>query len=162
MASSDSKDYAKQSDSNTTESSNSESSDAEDLTTKIQKEADAISEDEQADISEIKVSKYLKLMDEEEASAIYVARPTCHYCQIQGPIMKNIVYKNPDAPIYYLNTDEFDEDDQKDFMNSDKEFAEGFGTPMVLIIKGGKVVDRTTGLTATDNLNSLLQNNGII
>lgn len=155
MASNNSKDYAEQ-------PSSSESSNGNDTTAAIEAESKAISDDEQADIEEIDVDRYLKLMDEDEESVIYIARPTCHYCQLQGPIMKNIVYQYPDARIYYLNTDEFKDEDQNKFVNSDDMFSESFGTPTTIVVKGGKIVDSIAGATTGDKLLEMFRNNGII
>ena len=101
-------------------------------------------------------------MDEDEPSVIYIARPTCSYCQIETPIMKHVVYQNPDARVFYLNTDEFEDDDQSKFTESDDMFSESFGTPTTIVVKGGKVVDSIAGATSGDNLTQLFKKNGII
>ena len=158
LASNNSKDYNK----SEKKSANTEENSGTDQTTALQKESESISEDEQADIEEISVDRYLELMDEDEPSVIYIARPTCSYCQIETPIMKHVVYQNPDARVYYLNTDEFEEDDQSKFTKSDDMFSESFGTPTTIVVKGGKVVDSIAGATSGENLTQLFKKNGII
>ena len=157
LASNNSKDYKK-----ADKNSSTEESSGNDQTSALQKESESISEDEQADIEEVSVDKYLELMDEDEPSVIYIARPTCSYCQIETPIMKHVVYQYPDARIYYLNTDEFEDEDQSKFIKSDDMFSESFGTPTTIVVKGGKVVDSIAGATTGDNLIELFKKNGII
>lgn len=52
-----------------------------------------ISEDKQAELNSIDIDKYLSLKKGSDKSIIYISRPTCHYCQQEDPIIKNIVYE---------------------------------------------------------------------
>lgn len=122
-----------------------------------------IPEDEQGDLNEIGIDEYLDLKKDDEASIIYVARPTCHYCQEMEPIVKNIVYEY-DVTVNYLNTDELDDEGQAKFIKSDDYFDEkgGYGTPMLIIVKDDKFVDVLEGLTDKDTAIKFFEDNGLI
>ena len=120
-----------------------------------------ISEDEQGDLNEIDIDEYLDLLKGDEASIIYVARPTCHYCQEMEPIVKNIVYEYG-IEVNYLNTDELDDEGQSKLIQSDDYFSEGYGTPLLLVVKDDEIVDIQEGLTDKDATVNFLKDNGFI
>ncbi len=122
-----------------------------------------ISEDEQGDLDEIGIDEYLDLLKDDEASIIYVARPTCHYCQEMEPIVRNVVYEY-NVKVHYLNTDELDDEGQADFIKSNDYFDEkgGYGTPMLIIVKDNDFVDVIEGLTDKDTVVNFFKDNGII
>ena len=107
--------------------------------------------DQQKELTNIDIEKYLSLKKQDEYSIIYIARPTCTYCQKQEPIMKNIVYEY-DITVNYLNTDELDDAGQSKLIKSDDYFKEGYGTPLTLIVKNNEIVDKKEGLTSKEGL----------
>ena len=115
------------------------------------------------DLIEIGIDEYLDLKEGSEASIIYVARPTCHYCQEMEPIVKNIVYEHG-VTVNYLNTDELDDEGQAEFIKSDDYFEEkgGYGTPMLIIVKDDEFVDVLEGLTDKDTVVKFFKDNGLI
>lgn len=134
----------------TTSSTNNSSNDSSD-----------ISEDEQADLNEIDIDEYLDLKEGSEASIIYIARPTCHYCQEMEPIVKNIVYEYG-IEVNYLNTDELDDEGQSKLIKSDDYFSEGYGTPLLLVVKDDEIVDIQEGLSDKDTTVNFFKDNGLI
>ena len=120
-----------------------------------------IPEDEQGDLNDIDIDEYLDLKEGKDASVIYIARPTCHYCQEMEPIVRNIVYEY-DIEVNYLNTDELDDDGQAKLIKSDDYFSEGYGTPLLLVVKDDEIVDIQEGLTEKDATVEFLKTNGII
>lgn len=120
-----------------------------------------IPEDEQGDLNEIDIDEYLDLKKGSKASIIYIGRPTCHYCQQMEPIVKNIVYEYG-IKVNYLNTDELDDEGQADLIESDDYFSEGYGTPLLLVVKDDEIVDIQEGYTDKDTTVSFLQDNGFI
>jgi len=150
---------------NTKETNTEENVEAENSVTsdasKAEEESKAIKEEEQKELEEINVARYLELKEEDNASVIYIARPTCHYCEIQGPIIKNIAYTY-DLTINYLNTDAMEGDEITEFTQSDKMFQEGFGTPCTIIVKNDKIIDKMEGLTDKESMITFLKNNGVI
>lgn len=134
----------------TTSSTNNSSNDSSD-----------ISEDEQGDLNEIDIDEYLDLLKGDEASIIYVARPTCHYCQEMEPIVRNIVYEYG-IEVNYLNTDELDDEGQSKLIKSDDYFSEGYGTPLLLVVKDDEIVDIQEGLNNKDTTVNFFKDNGLI
>lgn len=120
-----------------------------------------IPEDEQGDLNDIDIDEYLDLKEGSEASIIYIARPTCHYCQEMEPIVRNVVYEY-DVTVNYLNTDELDDDGQAKLIKSDDYFSEGYGTPLLLVVKDDKIVDIQEGYTDKDTTVNFLKDNGFI
>ncbi len=120
-----------------------------------------IPESEQKELNEINISKYLSLKEGEDKAIIYISRPTCHYCEQQDPIIKNIVYEYG-ITVNYLNTDELDDEGQTKLIKSDDYFSEGYGTPLTLIVQNGKIIAKKEGLTAKDNLVSFFKDQGFI
>ena len=145
--------------STTTTSSTNNSSNSSDTTST----SSDIPEDEQGDLNEIDIDEYLDLKEGSKASIIYVARPTCHYCQQMEPIVRNIVYEYG-VTVNYLNTDELDDDGQAKFVKSDDYFDEkgGYGTPMLIIVKDDKFVDVLEGLSDKDTVVKFFKDNGLI
>lgn len=111
--------------------------------------------------TDIKINEYLNLKKEDKLNIIYVARPTCGYCEIQDPILRHVAFLH-DLKVNYLNTDNFSNKDNSKFMQSDKKFENGYGTPMILITKNDKIIDSTPGLTEKDPLIKFFKDNGII
>ena len=120
-----------------------------------------IPEDEQGDLNEIDIDEYLDLKKGSKASIIYIGRPTCHYCQQMEPIVKNIVYEYG-IKVNYLNTDELDDEGQADLIESDDYFSEGYGTPLLLVVKDDEIVDIQEGLSDKDTTVNFLKDNGFI
>lgn len=137
------------------------SSDTDSGTTDDTSSSSDIPEDEQGDLNEIDIDEYLDFKEGDEASIIYIARPTCHYCQEMEPIVKNIVYEYG-VEVNYLNTDELDDDGQAKLVKSDDYFSEGYGTPLLLVVKDDEIVDIQEGLTDKDATVNFLKDNGFI
>lgn len=137
---------------------------SEDINTIIynaQSESANVKENEKKDFIEISVDLYLSKYSEEEKSLVLIGRPTCHYCQIAEPILHNIAYKY-NVDINYLNIDNFQNDDSQKLVSSDSSFSEGFGTPLLLVVGGGKIEGRVEGLTDTKHYISFMEKYGFI
>lgn len=115
-----------------------------------------ISEDKQAELNSIDIDEYLSLKKGSDKSIIYISRPTCHYCQQEDPIIKNIVYETH-ITVNYLNTDELDDDGNTKLIKSDDYFSEGYGTPLILVVQKNKIVDKIEGLTSKENIVSFFK-----
>ena len=137
------------------------SNDPQTIMVNAQKESEEAKKGKQPELNEINVDTYLDYYKDSEETLILVARPTCGYCQVAEPIIKKIVndYK---ATIYYLNTDNFEGEDTAKFTSSDEKFSSGFGTPMLLVVGNGKIIDMVDGLTDTAHYIDFLKNNNFI
>ena len=126
------------------------SEDVETVMSNLQAESEAVTDDQKGEFgAEIDVGDYLNLLNTEgEASLVWVARPTCGYCQLTTPVVQKLI-KDYSIYISYLNTDNFQGDDTTNFVGSDERFSEGFGTPMLLLVGDGKILDMIDGATDT-------------
>lgn len=145
-------------DNSSSKSSNQElSEDVETIMSNLQTESEAITDDQKGDFgANINANEYIDLLNKEgEYSLVWVARPTCGYCQLTSPVIQKLI-KDYSIYISYLNTDEFSDEDTQTFINSDEEFKEGFGTPMLLVVGDGKILDRIDGATDTAHYKEFL------
>lgn len=119
--------------------------DANEILTKAQKESEIAKNSEKKDFINIDVNKYLEYFNGTDKKIILIGRPTCHYCEIAEPILHNIAFEY-NLDIYYLNIDDFSEEDTANFYHSDESFSEGFGTPTLLVVGNGNIQDKVDGL----------------
>lgn len=122
------------------------SNDPEVIMSNAQKESEQAKKSELKDLVEINVNQYIDMLKSEELNLILIARPTCSYCQVAEPIIRSISYEY-DFSVNYLNTDEFKDDDESEFIKSNEYFSEGFGTPLLLVVSNNEIVDKVDGLT---------------
>ena len=112
---------------------------------------------------DITIDEYLEKMNSSEKSIIYVARPTCSWCQKESPIIKSLGAQY-DLTIYYLNTDNVTSDDEayEKFQNSSEHYQGEWGTPNTIIVSDGKIVDGEFGYVEKATLKRLFERNGFI
>lgn len=137
------------------------SNDSESTLTNAINEASKIKEKEQKEFTEINIDEYLNIYNGEERKIVLIARPTCQYCQIADPILKNLAYKY-NISINYLNIDNFQEDDAQKFIESNEFFGSNISTPMLLIVSNGKINDMIDGVTDTRHYTEFLKENNFI
>ena len=135
----------KYSDSTTTDESSSD-----DVLEIATKEAGEVADDERKSPNEIDVEQYINLYNGSENSVVLFSRPTCSYCQLATPILENIIYQYG-VDINYLNTDNLDDNGNATIVSSDEYFSEGYGTPLIIVVGNGKIVDTVEGLTTKDS-----------
>lgn len=118
--------------------------------------------------TDITIDEYLELMKSEDKKVVYVARPTCSYCQLESPIIKKIGSKY-NLKIYYLNTQGFFDEEKQDytedgrkFMSSNEVYKDGWGTPNTIIVQNGNIVDGIYQYVEEKELLDFLKTNGII
>ena len=141
--------YTKESSGNTT------------ITDDVASESANIKEDEMGELTAIDIDEYLDIKADSEYAVIYIGRPTCSHCAVQLPIMKYMVYKYG-VTINYLNTDELDDDGFSKLQKSDDYFSEGWGTPLILIVKDDKIVDKSAGETSIEDLTDMFKKYNLI
>ena len=147
--------------SNATGSTDTGSSDIEEMTARAQEESANVPEDEQKDFTEIDVDQYLEYYEDSENRLVLFASPTCGYCQIAEPILRHISYQY-DFTIYNVNVDEMDDDDNSKLLESDDFFSNGYGTPLLIVVSDGEVVDMINGLVDTATYVDFFTDNGFI
>lgn len=149
------------SESDNSNSSTTSSSSASDMTSRAQEESANVPDDEQKDFNDIDIDEYLDLYDGSADSIVLFSRPTCGYCQIAEPILHHIAYQYK-LTINHVNTDEMSSDDETKLVESDDYFSDGFGTPLLVVVSNGEIVDMVSGLVDTDSYVSFFTDNGFI
>ena len=137
------------------------SNDPQTVLNNAENESASIAANERKESTQIDVYTYLDYKAGSEAKIILLARPTCHYCQIAEPIIENVAYEY-NLEINYLNTDNFTDETQSLFVQSDEAFQKGFGTPYLFIVKDGNIVDAVDGLTDRAHYVLFFTDNGFI
>lgn len=137
------------------------SNDPETIIENATTESENINDNEKKDFIEININEYINIYNGEEKKIVLVGRPTCQYCQIAEPILQNISY-NYDIDIYYLNVDNFEEEDVNKFVETSDNFSNGFGTPMLLVVGNNSINDMLDSLSDTMHYKEFLKENGYI
>ena len=149
-----------ESDTNSNNSATSGSS-ASDMTPRAQQESAKVPDDEKKDFNDIDIDEYLDLYDGSKNSIVLFSRPTCGYCQIAEPILHHIAYQYK-LTINHVNTDEMSSSDEKKLVESDDYFSDGFGTPLLVVVSNGEIVDMVSGLVDTENYVKFFTKHGFI
>lgn len=145
----------------TVETSGDSDSEADQLVARAQEESNNVPEDEKKDFEEIDIDQYLDLYNGNEKVVVLFSRPTCGYCQIAEPILHHISYLY-DFTIYNVNIDEMDSDDNSKLLESDDFFSNGYGTPLLIAVSDGEIVDMINGLVDTATYVDFFTDNGFI
>lgn len=137
------------------------SEDVQRIIKNAQAESAAVRDDEKGEFAYINVDEYLNLYAADSKTLVLLARPTCGYCEVAEPIIRNIIFVY-NLDIKYLNTDEFTEDTQRQFVNSNERFKTGYGTPLLMLVGNNSIIDIVDGLTDNAGYMEFLQKNEII
>lgn len=115
---------------------------------------------ETAGFNELSMDEYLELIKEDEKNIILVARPTCSYCELFTPILKE-AKDDMDLDINYINTDSFTNEDWTKFNNSLSYLSEeDWGTPLTLIVQKSEVVADNGGYVDLSTIKTFFEENG--
>ena len=137
--------------------------DVEPDTTVIDAHAESadILEEERKAVTYIDVEEYFRLLASDENSIIYIGRPTCGFCNVARPIIEHIAFLN-NLTVHYLNTDEMSNNEMIDLTASDEFFANGIGTPLLLIVRNGRIVDTFPGLSTINGYTEFFKGHDLI
>lgn len=97
----------------------------------------------------------------EEIQVVYFGRPTCGYCVQFLPVLQQAQsefgYKTK-----YVDISTVSEDDAEEIKDLDEFLDENYGTtPIVILVKDGKLVDGHIGYAEYDTFVDFLNDNGI-
>ncbi len=132
-----------------------------DIAAQATEESAAIDPEKMKEHTEITIDEYFDLLEGSEKSIILISSPTCSYCEIAEPIIKNVAFEN-DIKINYLNVDELSSDEEVEFVNSSEIFSAGYGTPTIFIVQNNETLDAKEGLSITDEYIEFFSSNGFI
>lgn len=96
-----------------------------------------------------------------ENKVIYMGRPTCSYCQLLNPILDKIESES-DLKYHYIDTDKLSEDELIKILGLFNKEIEKFGTPYLVVVKDGKVVNEHLGYAEQPVIEKFLKENSII
>lgn len=112
--------------------------------------------------------------DKKTITMAVFGRDTCFYCNQFKPVY-NTVSAEYGLDIYYFDSDSYDKDEYQSIMdmgltipasctqdNKEAKLADGFGTPLTLFTKNGKVIDCISGYLNKEGLISKLETVGMI
>lgn len=108
----------------------------------------------------IKISfyQYEKMLEKENKGLfyVYVGRQGCSYCQKLEPVLIEL-QKIKRMNYYYLDTDTMNPIDFENIKNTSIAFKGEWGTPTLLKIKDGLVVEYLGGLRETETINNFFR-----
>lgn len=123
------------------------------------------------------VSTYKEFMNIYKSKKVTMhvfGRNTCYYCNIFKPIYNEVAAEN-NLDIYYYDSDSFNSEEYSKILNSginipaectsSKEelpLSSGFGTPLTLYLKNGKVVGCISGYVNKEKLETKLKSVGMM
>lgn len=112
----------------------------------------------------ISMEDFKEVSESEDLQVVYIGRSTCGYCVAFLPTLQQ-AQKEYGYTTKYLDITTMSSEDQEEILtydNDDEFLSENFGsTPMVLIMKDGKLVDGWVGYTEYDSFAEFLEKNGI-
>jgi predicted bacteriocin transport accessory protein len=120
-----------------------------------------ISSDAELLLNYIDLDSYNKIIKSKDSSIIVVGQSTCQYCVKAKVILNDIVASN-NTEINYLNLSYLTEDEYNEFKSSFEYFQDEFGTPVTLIVKDGKIVDKLEQLVSKEEYIEFFEQNGVL
>ena len=113
-------------------------------------------------LNTITCSEYNDIINGDTKNVVLYARPTCSYCNKFVPVLEEIV-EEYGIELNYFDIDTLSQDELKEFYSSSSLMTSSdFGTPALVIIKNGKIVDSSIGYTEKDTTVDWLEEKGII
>ena len=110
-------------------------------------------------LKELSYKEYQEKIDNDESFVVIVERATCSHCVSYMPVAEKFA-KDNGLPLYYFDTDKFEEGDFDDLESSATFFKEkngNWGTPTTLVQAGHETVDYIEGETTSEKLKKLYE-----
>lgn len=108
----------------------------------------------------IDADEFVKAYNGSDLKVVYFGRSTCGYCVKFLPVLQQ-AQKEYDYKTLYVDITTIDSAGVSKIQGLDTYFSENYGvTPMVVLVKDGKIVDKHLGYTDYTTFASLLENNG--
>ena len=132
-----------------------------DITFEFLQENKIISEDAELLLNYIDYEEYEKLLNSNEKSVIVVGQSTCSYC-IQAKLTLNDIAEEKGVKINYFNVSYISEEEGKKFEDSLDYFQGSWGTPVMIIVQDGKLVDIVEQMVSKSEYIDFLEENGVL
>jgi len=111
--------------------------------------------------SERKIEEIENIIKSEKTQIIYLAKPTCYYCNLIEPITTSL-QEEFDLEYFHINTEELSNSELTKVLKMIGVDLETFGTPYIAIVENGELIDQQIGYTDEDVLFSLFKEHGLI
>ena len=105
-------------------------------------------------LTKLSYSEYQEKIDNNESFAVIIESATCSHCQSFMPVAEDFA-KDNNLPMYYIDTDEMEDDEWSQLETSNTFFKKNsgnWGTPTTLVLAGSECVDYIEGETDADSL----------
>lgn len=121
-----------------------------------------IDKDATLPLNYIGLEEYQTLLAGKEKSVIVVGQSTCHFC-IEAKLILNEIADENNVEINYLNISYLTQDEGKTFQESLDYFKQdSWGTPVMIIVQDGKMVDVLPSLNTKEEYISFLKKQGVL
>lgn len=122
-----------------------------------------IASDAELLLNYIDTEEYSKLIKEKDSNIIVVGQSTCSYCVKAKVVLNEIASKN-DIEINYFNLSYIKDDAEYSKFTSSFEYfqSDSWGTPVTLIVKDGKIVDKLEQLVTEEEYVEFFKKNGVL
>ena len=121
-----------------------------------------IKEDAKLLLNYIGLNEYEKILKSKGNNIVVIGQSTCPHC-LNAKVLLNQIVEEKDITINYLNITYLTPDEKKTFTNSFDYFkSDSWGTPVMMIIKNGKIVDMLEEFTTKDKYVEFLEENGVL
>lgn len=113
-------------------------------------------------VNTINVDEYVDIYNGNKLSFIYIGKDDCSYCREQNKVLKEILDEY-DITINYINLNKLASTDvEEKILPSLNMYTTSLGTPMLILVKDGKIKMFKKGYTSKDKLIELLKDNDFI
>lgn len=105
-------------------------------------------------LHKLSYSEYQEKIDNKETFVVIIERTSCSHCQNFMPVAEEFASSN-NVPMYYIDTDEMEEDDWNKLATSNTFFKknnDSWGTPTTIALYGSDALSYIEGETTSDKL----------
>lgn len=108
-----------------------------------------------------KLDEIRKVMNSKEPKIIYLAKPTCYYCNLIEPITSSLE-EEFDLEYYHINTGELSNLELEKVLKIIGIDLNTFGTPYIAVVQEGKIIGEQVGYTDENVLFNLFKEHSLI
>lgn len=108
-----------------------------------------------------KLDEIRTVMNSKEPKIIYLAKPTCYYCNLIEPITSSLE-EEFDLEYYHINTGELSNLELSKVLEIIGIDPNTFGTPYIAVVQNGKIIGEQVGYTDENVLFDLFKEHDII
>lgn len=109
-------------------------------------------------LTKLSYDEYEEKIANGEAFVVVIERAGCSHCVNYMPVAEDFAKTN-NVPMYYIDTDEMDDEDWDSISTSNTFFKKNkeWGTPTTIVLLGNKALDYIVGETDSESLQELYE-----